>query len=532
MCGEKYTYRAVKEVEYDHQIVVFNRYLLKTMSGRILFMKIITMYLPQFYENDQNNLWWGKGYTDWVAAKEAKGYFGGHNQPREPLRDNYYNLLDEDIMLWQAELMKKYGVYGQCFYHYWFKDGAMALEKPAENLLKRENIDMPFCFCWANMSWVASWSKRENAFAWNRTDRYSTISGSGLLLEQQYGNEQQWKEHFEYLRPFFQDDRYIKKDGHPVFMIYQPSDIGCINEMLNVWNKLAFDYGMKNLYVIGANVSEKGNMDATYHHMAGGGIPARYYVYNNGIRCIDYDILWEYALRQGKFSPKGTYIGGMVDFDTTPRKGKEGIVTLNCTSEKYNYYLKRLLKLNEELGNEFTFINAWNEWGEGMYLEPDKKNKYAFLDATQNALETYQDIEVDRMVDEDDVSMVMDYKNQAQINKLRWKYTERLLCIAEDEKSVGNDLIKRNINKIAIYGWGYLGRHLYKNIIQSNVEVKYVIDQSVTKSDIDVTIVNFKDDWELVDAIVLTILENQEIVRQQIKQKQDILILELGEILP
>ncbi len=112
-------------------------------------MKIIAMYLPQYHRTPENDEWWGEGFTDWEAVKKAKPLFEGHNQPRVPLNDNYYDLLEKNTMQWQADLMHEYGIDGMCIYHYWFKDGRQVLEKPAENLLRWTDIDMPFCFCWA-----------------------------------------------------------------------------------------------------------------------------------------------------------------------------------------------------------------------------------------------------------------------------------------------------------------------------------------------------------------------------------------------
>ena len=122
-------------------------------------IKTIAMYLPQFHEVPENNEWWGEGYTEWIAAKKAEKLFDGHYQPREPLNDNYYDLMDKSTMLWQAEIARQYLLDGFCFYHYYFKEGRKILEKPAENLLKWKDVNMPFCFCWANESWGRTWSK-------------------------------------------------------------------------------------------------------------------------------------------------------------------------------------------------------------------------------------------------------------------------------------------------------------------------------------------------------------------------------------
>ena len=122
-------------------------------------MKIIAFYLPQFHNIPENDEWWGDGFTEWVNVKKTKPAFEGHDQPRVPLNQNYYNLLDDDVKIWQAELAKKYGVYGFAYYHYWF-NRHMLLEKPMEQMLANKKVDIPFCISWANEPWTKAYIKR------------------------------------------------------------------------------------------------------------------------------------------------------------------------------------------------------------------------------------------------------------------------------------------------------------------------------------------------------------------------------------
>ena len=137
-------------------------------------MKIIAFYLPQFHQIPENDEWWGEGFTEWTNVKKAKPLFPQHNQPREPLNDYYYNLLDESTLEWQISLAKEYGIYGFCFYHYWF-NGHLLLEKPVELFLRNKNLEQKFCICWANEHWTKAWVSKENT----------------VLIEQKYGGQKE-----------------------------------------------------------------------------------------------------------------------------------------------------------------------------------------------------------------------------------------------------------------------------------------------------------------------------------------------------
>ncbi|NMB10280.1 MAG: glycosyl transferase, partial [Tissierellia bacterium] len=140
-------------------------------------MKIIAYFLPQFHPIPENDKWWGTGFTEWTNTKKAKPLFTGHYQPREPMDNFYYNLTDPKVRKWQSNLTKKYGIYGFCYYHYWFS-GKKLLEKPLEDLLKLKDITTPFCISWANHTWNRSWTHEEKE----------------VLQLQTYGDETEWME--------------------------------------------------------------------------------------------------------------------------------------------------------------------------------------------------------------------------------------------------------------------------------------------------------------------------------------------------
>lgn len=373
-------------------------------------VKIIPFYLPQFHTIPENDEWWGKGFTEWTNVKKAQPIFSGHDQPRVPLNKDYYNLLDDNIKIRQTELAKKYGIFGFCYYHYWFKDGKKLLEKPAEQMLKNKNIDFPFCFSWANENWSKNWD------GGNRE----------VIMRQDYGKEEDWENHFAYLLPFFKDKRYITVHGKPLFIIYKPEQIIYLYQMINYFRKRAveegfpglcmafqfptyygdmfyrddiFDYriGFEPVYSRSAHaIRQSSNAKvARVRKLFGEDMISKYRVRKNAdlsggggksqtASLYFYDETWEKILNNqwtNEFLP-----GAFVDWDNTPRN-KHGVLYADFSIGKFEKYMKQLVQRAGKEKKPMIFINAWNEWGEGAFLEPDEKYRYQKLEAVKKALE-------------------------------------------------------------------------------------------------------------------------------------------------
>lgn len=374
-------------------------------------MRPIAFYLPQFHAIPENDEWWGEGFTEWTNMKAATPLFDGHLQPRIPLDNNYYNLLDEKTMEWQVELAKKYGLYGFCFYHYWF-NGHMLLEKPMEMMLNNPNINFPYMICWANEPWTNAWKADGN---------------EKTLIAQHYGREKEWKQHFEYLLQFFKDKNYIVENNKPMLLIYRPEIIECLNEMLDYWNELAIEAGFSGIDFAYQQVSyylldnkDESRFKYRVEYQPG---YARYdvqkqsaglsqyllpiktkirnFVYGfdkkaktnlsskltrQKLSFEDYDELCQSIINR-KADDEKSVAGMFVDWDNTPRRGDRGRVCLGSTPEKFQHYMIEQIKnVNENYQNDMLFIFAWNEWAEGGYLEPDERNKYGYLEALKAAL--------------------------------------------------------------------------------------------------------------------------------------------------
>lgn len=353
---------------------------------------LIAFYLPQFHEVKENSEWWGKGFTDWVSVKNAYSLYPGHNQPRVPYKSDYYNLLEKRVMKRQVEMARKAGIEGFCFYHYWF-GGRKILEKPVENYLRWTDLKQKFCLSWDNAPWIRTWSNIDGN-DWNPLgDQWSKKKGQSVLIEQEYGGREQWKQHFDYLLPYFLDQRYIKIDGKPIFIIYRPDIIPCFGGMIRCWRKLAKESGLKGLYIIVTNPQ------GDYEHSADGVLlyePG--YTWNNEVvnqQIIDnigpvlykFDTIWRKILFRKNKNKLPVFLGAFVGFDDTPRRGRNGCVVINNTVQKFAWYLRLLLKKSKgRKYGKYIFITAWNEWGEGAYLEPDEQNRYNYLKACRWAL--------------------------------------------------------------------------------------------------------------------------------------------------
>lgn len=358
--------------------------------------KILAFYLPQFHETEYNNRWWGKGYTDWVAAQNAKPLFKGHYQPRRPLNDNYYDLADEsaETLKWQAKLARDHGVYGFCIYHYWFA-GQGYLNKPVEILLNHPEIDINYTLCWDSGSWKKTW--------------YANSSEFETLVEQDYGDETMWAKHFNDLLPCFKDPRYIKIDNRPLFHIYKAHMVPCLGKMRAYWDQLAREQGFDGIYLTVGDVNQRqklvDSVDAFYnyqpvysHEMGSKDIEVAIRMIISGfkkkINAIfgtklfpdkrPAKMMYRLINKQDEYAVGKTNYGIIADYDDTPRKQLKGVVV---TKNKVSYFaqsLRLLLEKSNQKGNDFVYITAWNEWGESSYLEPDSKRGTEYLEAIKN----------------------------------------------------------------------------------------------------------------------------------------------------
>lgn len=362
--------------------------------------KIIAFYLPQYHPIRENDEWYGKGFTEWTNVAKAKPLFPGHIQPRIPTDLGFYDLRVDDVIREQVTLAKEAGITAFCYYHYWFGNGKLLLEKPLERLLSLKDIEFPFCMCWANHSWF-----KKN---WNAD---TGLLNNDLLQKQLYPGDEDIEKHFNYVLPFFNDNRYLRIDGKPVFVLYSIKSIPQPLSFINKWNQLAKENGLPGLYFV-SYTEKKGELFTEPYTFTDGTVLSLLKSITKSDstkkwdkflfkfrRIVSYIIkrpllLYEYKdVMKKLLDPiEGTdrIIPEIVpNWDYTPRQGAGNLILKNSTPDLFAKHVSHALELvkNKPENKQVIFLKSWNEWGEGNYMEPDLTWGKGYIQALRRTIE-------------------------------------------------------------------------------------------------------------------------------------------------
>ena len=347
--------------------------------------KVLAHYLPQFHPTPENDAWWGRGVTEWNNVSRAVPQYVGHYQPRLPGELGYYDLRIEENLRRQIELAQMYGVYGFSFYYYWF-DGTRLLDKPLDMFLNSMDMDFPFCLCWANESW---------------TRRFDGSRGEVLI--KQSDTVESYMAFIDSVVPYMRDARYIRVEGRPLLIIYRPSCVPDCEKVLEQWRQHCLAAGVGNPHIVGVREHAWDvdllslGFDAQSEFQPGTvfkyceDISSRVDFVSDdfGGMVLDYRDIVENQKYFCYNFPK-LHRAVMPMWDNTARRNNNGMIFEGATPELYKQWLKDVFletRTRHDLKEPFVFINAWNEWGEGAYIEPDRKYGYAYLNATRQAIE-------------------------------------------------------------------------------------------------------------------------------------------------
>jgi lipopolysaccharide biosynthesis protein len=357
-------------------------------------IRALALYLPQYHPIPENDEWWGKGFTDWTNVSKAKPLFKGHYQPHIPADLGFYDLRISETRRAQAEMAEKHGIYGFCYYHYWF-NGKTLLEEPIKEVLKTGEPNFPFCICWANENWSRNWDGQFK----------------NILIEQKYSFEDD-AEHIRYLLPFFSDSRYIRVNNKPVFIVYRTELFPDIKKTAEIWREEAIKSGVGDLYLIRAEsfIQETDpvsiGFDASFEFQPNWhNQPSRYlgnsynkFLHKVGLKDSVFlenrvrfykDFVEAQKNNSYKFSYK-RFPGITPMWDNTARRTKDAYILLDSNPEEYGKWLSNIVKTFQPYSERenFIFINAWNEWAEGNHLEPCQRWGTSYLAATAKILKS------------------------------------------------------------------------------------------------------------------------------------------------
>ncbi len=354
------------------------------MAGR---PRLIAFYLPQFHPIPENDAWWGRGFTEWTNVTKAAPLFRGHYQPHLPADLGFYDLRLAAARQAQADLARAHDIHGFCYFHYWFH-GRRLLQTPFDEVRSSGAPDFPFCLCWANESWTR---------AWDGGDR-------DILVEATYSEDDDLA-HIRWLAAAFQDARYIRVDGRPLFLVYRASRLPDARRATARWREEAVRLGIGELFLgrvesfdergdpadLGFDAAVEFQPDAwrlgaplsaspewTAEH--GTSLAER------GHRVFTYADVAAQMLASAP-PPYRRLPCVMPGWDNSARRDRGALILHDARPEIYGRWLREVLDREKARASEpIVFVNAWNEWAEGNHLEPCRRWGTAFLVATRDAL--------------------------------------------------------------------------------------------------------------------------------------------------
>ena len=377
---------------------------------------VCAYYFPNFHQDERNIPVHGKGWNEWDLVKRAEPRFEGHLQPKIPLW-GYEDESDPLVFEKKIDAASDHGI--NCFLWdwYWYEDG-LFLEKCLEQgyLKSKNKSKVKFALHWGNHTWKDL----------HPTTRSSVKNPINLYHGEI--SEKAFEQMTDYIiEKYFSDPDYWKIDGAPYFSVYESnkmiSGVGGLKnavKCLERFRKKTIEAGFPNLHLnavvwgipILPGSSSLANLVGNWLDVS-----EDFKEPNDIIKYLNYDsvtsYVWVHHVEMPTF-PTVDYMDmlkGMKDYwyeasktysvpyypnvtmgwDASPRTIQSDVyedigypftsVYVNNTPENFKIALEEAKKFLEETNLSILNINAWNEWTEGTYLEPDTINKFSYQES-------------------------------------------------------------------------------------------------------------------------------------------------------
>jgi hypothetical protein len=368
-------------------------------------IEVAAYYFPNYHLDRRNEAVHGKGWTEWELIKAAKPRFPSHAQPRIPLW-GYEDEADPAIFARKIDAAAGHGIDAFLFDWYYYNDGPFLQRGLEEGYLHAANNDrLKFALMWANHDWIDIHPARH--------DVTPAVLYPGAITRQT------WEKMTDFIvAHYFSHPSYLKRDGRPYFSIYELyrliNGLGGIAETqqaiasFRAKVKAAGYPGLHlNAVVWGVQVLPSETIITNPQQMVeliGVDSVASYvWVHHVPLQTFptcDYAAIFEAAKHNWQALSaqfKVPYFPNVtMGWDPSPRTDQGGPFgnfgypytpsLINNTPAAFKSALQAAkdFLVQRDPSQRMLSINAWNEWTEGSYLEPDTVHGMGYLEAIKD----------------------------------------------------------------------------------------------------------------------------------------------------
>jgi len=359
-------------------------------------------YFPNYHVDPRNEALYGKGWTEWELVKRATPRFAGHRQPRVPLW-GYQDEADPQVFAQKIDAAADHGLDYFIFDWYWYNNGPFLNRCLEQGYLKAANRDrLKFALMWANHDWIDIMPLKRS-----QRDNPTLLYPGNVTLQTFLGM-------MDYIiDTYFRVPSYWTIDGCPYFSIYElyrvvqsMGGVDAARHALDVFREKTRAAGFPDLHLNGViwgiqllpGEQRVANPQELVTALGLDSVTSYVWIHHIDMPTFPetpYDYLldaikpyWQTA-RDSFGIPY--YPNVTMGWDASPRTvqsdafdlaGYPFIPTMSHnTPDAFKQALQAARQFLDSRPDQpkILNINAWNEWTEGSYLEPDTVHGMGYL---------------------------------------------------------------------------------------------------------------------------------------------------------